>query len=336
MRAVLVKDGKGPIDHLYIGEAPEPELKAGNVLVQVKAFGLNRAEINQREGKYPPQPGVSDILGLEFAGIIIGVASDVSSNWATGEEVLGLVPGGSYAERVIVHAGSVLKKPAHLSWAEAGAIPEAFYTAYQALKLVAEVKHGDNVLVHAGASGVGIAAVQLARYFGAKAVIATASTKEKLDWLLSLPAGATHVANYKTENFADVVKHATGGHGADVVIDMVGQSHWANNIESLAVDGRMTLLALMSGAEIPKVNLGPILFKRLRIQGSTLRTRDEGYKTHLVAEFGKIIKDVSGSGGSGAIKVYIHKVFPWTEIQAATKEMEDNKNASGKIVCEVV
>ncbi|KZV70381.1 quinone oxidoreductase [Peniophora sp. CONT] len=333
MRAILVKDGKGPAENLYIGEAPEPALGEGQVKVQVKAFGLNRAETSQRQGAYPPPPGVTDIIGLEFAGVVSEVGA--GSRWKKGQDVLGLAAGGSYAEHIVVPEGSVMPKPEHLSWAEAGAVPEAFLTAYQALKLVAEMKEGDNVLVHAGASGVGIAAIQLARYFGAKTVTATASSKEKLDWLLSLPAGATHVANYRTEDFADVVKDATGGHGADVVIDMVGQSHWERNIKAMAVDGRMTILAFMSGNEVPKVNLVPILIKRLRIQGSTLRARDVEYKARLVQEFSKVLPDLTGSAGEGKLRVYIHKVHPWNEIVEATREMEANKN-SGKIVCEVV
>ncbi|TFY51657.1 hypothetical protein EVG20_g10898 [Dentipellis fragilis] len=210
------------------------------------------------------------------------------------------------------------------------------FTAFQALVLCAGIKEGDNVLIHAGASGVGIAAIQLARKYGAKTVTATASTKEKLDWLLSIPNGATHVANYKTQDFAEEVKKTTGGKGVDVVIDFVGQSHWQKNIDSMALDARMTILATLSGAEVPSFNLSPILYKRLRIQGSTLRSRSPEYQTDLIARFAKdILGHITGETGDGQIRVYIHKVYPWTDIQAATTEMEANKN-SGKIIAEIV
>ncbi|OAX40708.1 NAD(P)-binding protein, partial [Rhizopogon vinicolor AM-OR11-026] len=166
-------------------------------------------------------------------------------------------------------------------------------------------------------------------------VTATASTKEKLDWLLSIPNGATHTVNYRTEDFAAEVKKTTNGKGVDIVIDFVGQSHWARNIESLAIDGRMTMLATLSGSEVPSVNLGPILYKRLRIQGSTLRSRSVEYQTELIASFRDIIDKVTSANGNGSIRTYIHRVYPWTEIQDAHHEMADNKN-SGKIIVEVV
>ncbi|KAI0630000.1 quinone oxidoreductase [Trametes polyzona] len=335
MRAVLVKDGKGPLENLYLGEAEKPAPGPGQVLVKVKFFGLNRMDIMQREGRYPLPPGAPTILGVEFSGHVVQVGEGVT-NWNEGDEVLGLASGGAYAEYIVAPHRNLIRKPAHLSWAEAASIPEVFLTAFQALVMLAEVKKGDNVLIHAGASGVGIAAIQLARLYEANTVTATASTQEKLDMLLSLPNGATHAVNYKTQDFAAEVKKSTGGKGADVVIDFVGQSHWQKNIDALAVDGRMTMLALLSGAEVPNFNLAPILFKRLRIQGSTLRARSEDYQAELVARFKREAFDhITGSSGDGRIRTYIHKVYPWTEIQEAHREMEANKN-SGKIMAEVV
>ncbi|KAA1476887.1 quinone oxidoreductase [Dentipellis sp. KUC8613] len=335
MRAVLIKDGKGPIENLFVGDTARPTAGANQVLVQIKAFGLNRMDVYQRLGRYPVPAGASEILGVEFAGTIAELGPGVTG-WAVGDAVLGLAGGGAYAEYIALPAANLMRKPSHLSWTEAASIPENFLTAFQALVLCADIKEGDNVLIHAGASGVGIAAIQLARKYGAKTVTATASTKEKLDWLLSIPNGATHVANYKTQDFSEEVKKTTGGKGVDVVIDFVGQSHWKKNIDSMGLDARMTILATLSGAEVPSFDLSPILYKRLRIQGSTLRSRSPEYQADLIARFAKdILGDITGATGNGPIRVHIHKVYPWTDIQAATTEMEANKN-SGKIIAEIV
>jgi NADPH:quinone reductase-like Zn-dependent oxidoreductase len=208
--------------------------------------------------------------------------------------------------------------------------------AFQALVLCSGIKGGDDVLIHAGASGVGIAAIQLSRAYGANTVTATASTKEKLDSLLAMPNGATHVANYKTQDFSAEVKKTTQGKGVDVIIDFVGQSHWNKNIDSLALDGRMTILALLSGSQVASTNIAPILFKRLRIQGSTLRSQTIEYQETLIQRFkAEVIEKITGCGGQSPIKTYIHKVYPWTEIQEAHREMTADKN-SGKIIVEVV
>ncbi|KAH9066134.1 hypothetical protein EDB83DRAFT_2506354 [Lactarius deliciosus] len=331
MRAVLIEGGKGPVESLYIGETARPTLQPGEVLVKIKAFALNRMDISQREGNYPSPPGASEILGVEFTGHITALGPNVSLGWQSGDEVLGLSSGGAYAEYIAVPETQILRKPPQLSWTEAASIPEAFITAFQALVLVGDIKRGDDVLIHAAASGVGIAAIQLARFYGARTVTATASTKDKLDWLLSLPAGATHVANYKTENFVDVAKGATGGKGVDLIVDMVGQAHFTRNLDALAMDGRMTMLSLDKRF-------------RLRIQGSTLRSRSADYKAeviqkvqdvHIALRFGELLATVTGSGGDGPIRTYIHKVYPWTEIKEATRVMEADQNI-GKIVVEIV
>ncbi|KAI0265545.1 quinone oxidoreductase [Gloeopeniophorella convolvens] len=335
MRAVLVKDGKGPVENLYVGETPVPTLKPQEVLVKVQAFALNRMDISQREGNYPPPPGVSEILGVEFSGRVSALGPGAAAGWQIGDEVLGLASGGAYAEYVAVPETQILRKLPQLSWIEAASVLEAFITAFQAVVLVGDIKEGDDVLIHAAASGVGIAAVQLARFYKARTVTATASTKEKLDWLLSLPAGATHVANYKQENFVDVTKAATGGKGVDLIVDMVGQGHFARNLEALAVDGRMTMLSLISGSEVPNLNLRPILFKRLRIQGSTLRSQSAEYKAGVFRSFSKLLQHLTGGDGPGLLRTYVHKVFPWTEIQEATRVMEADQNV-GKIVVEII
>ncbi|KAJ7083007.1 quinone oxidoreductase [Mycena epipterygia] len=340
MRAVLIRNGKGAAEDMYIGEAETPVPHADEVLVKIKTFGLNRMDIIQRNGNYPPPAGSSEILGVEFAGHIAAVGSDVTQ-WKINDEVMGLAGGGAYAEYIVVLQTHVVRKPVRLSWIEAASIPECFLTAFQALIVYGEVRSNDDVLVHAGASGVGVAAIQLARFKGAKTVTATASTQDKLDWLRSLPNGATNTANYKTEDFSQVVKQVTNNKGVDVVIDFVGQSHFEKNLASLALDGRMTMLALLSGPTAASINLSSILYKRLRIQGSTLRSRTPSYQADLIARFEKeILLHITGEKGDGPIKTYIHKgspslsVYSWTDIQAAHREMESNGN-SGKIIAEV-
>ncbi|KAL0960951.1 hypothetical protein HGRIS_005951 [Hohenbuehelia grisea] len=335
MRAVLIKGEKGPVENLYLGTAPKPAPADGQVLVKIKAFGLNRMDIAQREGLYPPPAGSSSILGVEFSGTVAELGPG-AAGWQVGDEVLGLAGGGAYAEYIVVQQTHLMKKPSNLSWVEAASIPEAFLTAYQALVLIGDVKKGDDVLIHAGASGVGIAAIQLARQYEAKTVTATASTQEKLDGLLRIPLGATHVVNYKTQDFAEEVKKTTNGKGVDVIIDFVGQSHWKQNIDSLAVDGRMTLLSFLSGPIVPEFNIFPLLFKRLRIQGSALRSRSISYQTDLISRFNSdVLEKISGEQGKGPIRTYIHKVYPWTEIQDAHRCMAANTN-SGKLIVEVV
>ncbi|KAJ7366359.1 hypothetical protein DFH08DRAFT_834145 [Mycena albidolilacea] len=334
MRAVLIKNDAGHAEDLYIGEAETPVPRADEVLVKIKAFGLNRMDISQREGHYPPPAGCSTILGVEFSGHIAAVGSDVSQ-WKIDDEVMGLAGGGAYAEYIVVLQTHVVRKPTRLSWVEAASIPECFLTAFQAMIVYGEVTPNDNVLVHAGASGVGIAAIQLARVNGAKTVLATASTQDKLDWLLSLPNGATNAANYKTEDFSQVAREVTQGKGVDIVIDFVGQAHFEKNLASLAVDGRMTMQGLLSGPVVESLNLGPILMKRLRIQGSTLRSRTPQYQADLIARFEKeVLQHITGEKGDGPIKTYIHKVYSWNDIQDAHREMESNSN-SGKIIAEV-
>ncbi|KAF8215182.1 quinone oxidoreductase [Mycena galopus ATCC 62051] len=335
MRAVLIENDAGEASNLYIGDVSTPVPDADQVLVKVRAFGLNRMDIFQRQGNYPLPAGASTILGVEFSGMIIAVGADVTK-WKIGDEVLGLTSGGAYAEYVLVAETNLMRKPAHLSWAEAASIPENFLTAFQTLFLCSDLKSGEDVLIHAAASGVGLAAIQLARFHGARTVTGTASSSEKLEMILNMNNGATHAANYRTDDFVDTVKKATDNKGVDVIIDLVGQSHWTKNITSLAVDGRMILVGVVSGTVVPSVNLLPILVKRLRIQGSGLRSQSQNYQADLISRFEKqFLPLITGDDGQGPIKTSIHRIYPWTEIQAAHLEMEENKN-SGKIIAEIV
>ncbi|KAH8114771.1 quinone oxidoreductase [Phellopilus nigrolimitatus] len=334
MRAVLIKGGSGGIENLFLGETARPKPSSREVLVKIKAFGLNRMDILQRNGVYPIPPGASKILGVEFSGHVAELGSEVKQ-WKVDDEVFGLAAGGAYAEYITVPDCHLINKPSHLSWVNAASIPENWLTAFQALVKVGKIKAGDDVLVHTGASGVGLAACQLARLYGANTVTSTASKKEKVDFLTNLPdggLGATHAVNYKTQDFSEEVKTVTNGKGVDVLIDFVGQSHWEKNIAALALDGRMTMLGLLSGAEVSKFNLGPLLYKRLHIEGSTLRSRSVPYQADLISQFKN---EVLEALVEGKLKTYIHKVYPWAEIQEAHREMQEDKNV-GKIIVEIV
>ncbi|KAF9019942.1 quinone oxidoreductase [Hymenopellis radicata] len=336
MRAVLIKDGKGPVENLYIGEVPTPSLGNGQILVRIKAFGLNRMDILQRNGNYPVPPGASTLLGVEFSGIIAQLGQGVSDEWADGDEVFGIAGGGAYAEYIVVNPTHLMHKPLKLSWAEAASVPEVFLTAYQGIHVYGRLQGTESVLIHAAASGVGIAAIQMARAAGATNVIATASTKEKLDWLRSIPNGATHAVNYTTQDFSEEVRKITSGAGVNVILDFVGTTHWDKNIDSLGIDGRMVIFAFLSGSAIPTADLAPILRKRLQITGSTLRSRSLQYQADLISQLKtEYLGKVSGKDGDGVIRTYIHKIFNWSDIQAAHKEMEANKNI-GKIIAEIV
>jgi len=345
MLAILIKDGKGPVENLYVGETTTPVPDAGQVLVKIKAFGLNRMDLSQREGRYPMPKNASSILGVEFSGTVADVGpepeagsiqAEAIKRWSEGDEVYGLATGGAYAEYIVVNATHLIAKPKHLSWVEAASIPEAFLTAFQALFLLADLKPSEDVLVHAGASGVGLAAIQLARFVGAKTVTSTSSTKEKLDFITSIHNGATIGVNYKTEDFAAEVKKVTGGKGVDVVIDFVGQSHWDKNIDSLGLDGRMVMLALLSGSSIPDCDLVPLMRKRLHIIGTTLRVRPTEYQAGLISRFTKeAAGSITGKDGNGELRTYIDKVYPWDRIQDAHRDIAANTNI-GKIVMEVV
>ncbi|EGG10434.1 uncharacterized protein MELLADRAFT_93398 [Melampsora larici-populina 98AG31] len=251
-----------------------PETKEGEVQVKVLAFGLNRMDILQRQGLYPLPPEYPKSLGVEFSGII---EKSNSQDWKHGEHVFGLAYGGAYAEYISVDARMIVKKPESLSWEEAASIPENWLTSYQALIWIGQLKKGSKVLIHGGASGIGIAAIQLAKSIGVAEIFTTAGTEEKVNFLMSL--GATQAMNYKEVDFSREIDSVTKGSGVDFILDLVGQSYWNSNIKSLSKDGKLVLLGLLSGGKIQTpVELGPILFKRLKIEGTTLRSRSIDYQ----------------------------------------------------------
>lgn len=326
MKAILVKE-YGGADQLAIGEFPTPQPNDDELLVKVKASALNRADIMQREGKYPPPRGASPILGLEMAGEVEAVGKNCTG-WHPGDRVCALLPGGGYAQYTVIPAKMGIPIPDNLSFEEAAAIPEVFLTAYQALFWLGELKAGQHILVHAGASGVGSAAVQLAREAGAKVII-TAGSAKKLDFCMQL--GARVAINYHDGEFASTVLEETKKQGVNLIVDCVGASYWEQNLGCLAVDGRLVLLATMGGIKVDHINLLTILLKRLHIIGSILRSRSKEYKIDLTAEF---VRNILPGFSDGRYTPVVDSVFAWEEAEEAHQRMESNLNM-GKIVLKI-
>lgn len=325
MKAIIV-DKPGSADQLKLGEYPKPVCGENEILVKVKATALNRADILQREGKYPPPVGASPILGLEMSGIVEEVGSKVFK-WKRGDKVFGLLPGGGYAEYAVIHENMAMEIPANIPFEEAAAIPEAFLTAYQSLVWLGELKAGETVLIHAGASGVGTAAIQLAREIGAKIIITSSKEKHKICKEL----GADLTVDYKTQSFKDEVLKFTNNYGVDVIIDFIGGSYFKHNIESLTRDGRLILLATLSGGKVDDFDMRQILTKRLKIIGSTLRSRSLDYQIKLTNDFKEFALHKIRRG---IIKPVIDEVFNLKDTALAHKKMEENRN-TGKIILKV-
>ncbi|KAG6004028.1 hypothetical protein E4U54_000605 [Claviceps lovelessii] len=332
MKAVDIKGGKGDRDALFINpDTPLPVPSTGQALVQIKAFGINRMDILQRRGLYPVPPQAPATLGVEFSGLIHSLGPGDHGGLQPGDEVFGLAYGGAYAEYIAVRSGMLLRKPAGMSFAQAAAVPEAWMTATQALHMVLgfDASASPSILWHAGASGVGIAGIQLSRAAGASAVYATAGSDEKCRFLTS-ELGATAAFNYKTQDWVRAVKHATRGTGVDYIVDFVGADYWHKNVDAAARDGRIVLLGTLSGARVPDVDLASILTKRIRIEGSALRSRDDEYQRRLRDR----LETYCPRFETGELKIVVDKVMPWEDIQEAHKYMEEARN-TGKIVCTI-
>lgn len=325
MKAVLIKEF-GAADNLYIGEWEKPQPNEYQVLVKIKATALNRADTLQRIGVYPPPAGASPILGLEMAGVVTEVGTAVTK-WKVGDKVCGLLEGGGYAQYAVIHENIALPIPTNLSFEEAAGIPEVFLTAFQAINWIGQLQKGESILIHAGASGVGTAAIQLAKEIGAT-VYVTAS-KSKHDICMEL--GASAAIDYQSENFKERILEITNGKGVDMIIDFIAAPYFQKNINSLNFDGRLVILALMGGIKVEELNLMNILVKRLQIFGSTLRPRSIEYK-------GKLSKDLSdfswAAFENGNFRPIIDSVYDWTEVADAHRYMEANKN-KGKIILKV-
>lgn len=327
-----IKDGAGPAEALFINDSvPKPTAVEGWCIVKVKAFGINRMDIGQREGKYPLRPDIPKTLGVEFSVIIESFGSDNQTNgFAIGEEVFGLAYGGAYAEYVAASTRMLIRKPDSLSWAQTAAIPEAWVTAWQALKL-GEIAAGKRVLWHAGASGVSIAGIQLSRALGASMVLATTGSDEKCRFLTE-ELGVDAAFNYKsdTADWADEVLKATGGQGVDIILDFIGAPYFVKNLKVGAMDSRFIMVGALGGWKLAELDYGPWLFKRMRIEATSLRSRSEDYQAGLE----DALKEHVSGFESGLLKVLIEEEFPWEEVQQAHRLMEENIS-KGKIVCTI-
>jgi NADPH:quinone reductase-like Zn-dependent oxidoreductase len=250
-------------------------------VVKVVAFGINRMDISQRRGGYPVPPQAPATLGVEFSGLIESLGPGDHRGLSEGDEVFGLTYGGAYAEYVAVSTGMLLRKPPGLSFAQSAAIPEAWITATQALHVVLGFERGKTILWHAGASGVSIAGIQLSRAAGASAIFATAGTDAKCALVSSEQVGATLAVNYKTQDFVEEMMRATEGKGVDYIVNHVGGPYFERNMAVAARDARIVMLGRMGGMKIAQADISPILLKRIRIEGSTLRSREEVYQQEL-------------------------------------------------------
>jgi len=326
MKAILMQQYGGP-GVLQLGEAPDPVMGDGDLLISVRAAALNRADLLQRRGHYPPLPGAPDILGLEAAGEVAAVGSAVTG-WRPGDRVCALLPGGGYAERAVVPAGMAIPLPEGFSFEQGAAVPEAFLTAYLNLFWLGQLAPGGRVLVHAGASGVGTAAIQLIREAGA-AAYATAGTAAKLERCLEL--GAVSAWNYREGSFAGWVAEATQGRGVDIVLDFVGAPYFEDNLKSLAVGGRLIVIGTMGGDLVNGFRLGQLLGKRLQIIGTTLRSRSVEEKIRLSREFAEFALP---RFRDGRLTPVIDTVFSWEDAVKAHEYMESNANI-GKIVLRI-
>jgi putative PIG3 family NAD(P)H quinone oxidoreductase len=268
MKAVIVKQ-PGGVEQLAISDVPDPQPSRGELLVRVRASALNRADILQREGNYPPPPGASEILGLDVAGTVEETGSGCST-YRAGDRVFGLLPGGGYAQYALIPESMAMPIPESLTFEQAAAVPEVFLTAFQTLFWIDRLEAGEAVLIHSGGSGVGTAAIQLANAVDA-AVLTTTGTDEKCQSCRAL--GAVRTINYRSEDFADAVSEQTKGSGVHLILDFVAAPYWEKNISVLRTDGRMVLISLMGGSIADRVDLGQILRKRLQITGTTLRGR---------------------------------------------------------------
>jgi len=323
MKAIVITQPGGP-DVLQLAERPVPAYSSTEVLIKVQAAGINRPDVYQRKGNYPPPQGAPiDIPGLEIAGVIEAVGSEVT-RWKVGDEICALVMGGGYAEYCNVPEGQCLPVPGNLTFEEAASLPETFFTVWSNVFDRGQLKGDETLLVHGGSSGIGVAAIQMARALGHK-VYVTAGSEDKCRICEDL--GAAKAINYKTENFPEVVKQLTDGNGVDVILDMIGGDYTAGNLASLAGEGRLVLINAMNGKDV-QVDLSVVMRKRLNITGSMLRSRDVAFKTAIARNLEKNIWPLLASG---QIKPIVYKIFPAENAPDAHRLMESSQH-TGKIV----
>jgi len=325
MRAIVVTAPGGP-EVLRIEDRPDPAPRDDEVLVRVSAAGINRADLLQRMGAYPPPPGASEILGLEASGVIAGMGTGVSS-FAEGDRVMILVEGGGYAELVAVRAAQAVRVPDNVDMISAGGIPEVFITAHDALFTRGRLQPDETVLIHGGGGGVGTVAIQLARRHGCR-VLVTAGSAAKLERCAEL--GADAGINYRSEDFVERTRELTDGRGADVVIDIMGAAYAERNLDAVAVDGRIIVLGLQGGTNA-QVDLGVLLRRRAALIGTQLRARPAAQKAAIVAAFAR---DVLPALADGSLRPVIDRVLPLKRAAEAHRLMEAGE-VTGKIVLDV-
>ena len=325
MQAVEISAFGAP-DVLRLTQRPVPVAGAGEVLIRVHASGVNRPDVLQRSGAYPPPPGASDLPGLEVAGVIESgdAAAMAAAGFKLGDRVCALVAGGGYAEYCVAPVGQCLPVPAGFDDVQAASLPETFFTVWSNVFDRARLQPGETLLIQGGTSGIGVTAIQLAKALGAR-VIATAGSDEKCAACVAL--GADHAINYKTQDFAAVARELTGGQGVNVVLDMVAGSYVAREVECLAEDGRLVIIAVQGGVKA-EFNAGLVLRRRLVITGSTLRPRPVAFKAAIAASLRQKVWPLLAQG---RVKPVIYRVFPASEAAQAHALMETNQHI-GKIV----
>ena len=308
---------------LFFNQTTIPVIKGHQCLIKTEAIGINRADILQKQGKYPPPPGESLVLGLEISGVITQCGDEVS-NWQVGDRIFGLVAGGGYAEYVAINAKHIMPLPKSLSFAQGAAIAEVFLTAFQSLFSLADLKPKQSVLIHAGASGVGTAAIQLARQVDCNIAV-TVSSEQKGQACLQL--GADHFINHTTTDFVEWAK-THQPNGFNVIIDVVSGEYLPRNIDVASIDSSIIILSMLGGNYANNINIVKLLMKRIHIIGTTLRSRSDEYKDELIINFvTKFWQDLE----QGTIKPIINKIYPWSEVEQAHQMMEANLNI-GKII----
>jgi NADPH:quinone reductase len=316
-------EGGGP-EVMRVALGSLPAVAPHDVLIKVDFAGVNRPDLLQRAGKYPPPPGASPIIGLEVAGSIVALGGDVTT-WEVGDQVCALTPGGGYAEYCRTDASHCLPVPRGLSLAEAAAIPETFFTVWTNLVVRGRLANGDNVLIHGGSSGIGYTAIQIAKQFGAT-VFTTVGDERKAAFCAEL--GADHVINYRTHDFVTEIRRIVGSRGIDIVLDMVGGSYIEKNISLLTFEGRLIQIAFLQGSIVSEFDWMPVMLRRLTVSGSTLRPRSAEEKAAIAQALGKRVWPLLESG---QIKVIIYKTFHWSDVAEAHWVIERGEH-TGKIV----
>ena len=314
----------GGADNMVLSKGPLPVLKPGDILLRVEAAGINRPDVLQRKGDYPPPPGASPILGLEVAGEVVALGEG-AQGFSIGDKVCALANGGGYAEYAAVPATQALAWPKGYDAVKAAALPETFFTVWANVFDMAGLKAGETILIHGGSSGIGTTAIQLAKALGAE-VFVTAGSADKCRACEAL--GAKRAINYRDEDFKSVVLEETGGRGVDVILDMVGGRYFDRNIGSLAKDGRLSIIAFLGGAKVEAANIAPILIKRLHVMGSALRPRTaaekQAIRDGLLSTAWPLLE-------AGKVAPVIHAVLPLEKVADGHRMMEEGDHI-GKIV----